>query len=187
MGLRILRSKHWMLSEDDEHKQYFLRDNDGYMMSKADTIQTLHKILNFYNSLTEEDIQEYNCSVGQGHKEYYERMQKEVEKRQSEPKPGFMFIIKKVGEPLYKIKYGTERSKYDKTRSLENRLKNLRAEDPHPIELFKAYPLVDNPVAIHRKIRDRYSAIRDDFGFYILNVKDLQHIDEHIRKYEING
>ncbi|HHT7239517.1 MULTISPECIES: hypothetical protein [Bacillus] len=33
MGLRILRSKHWMLSEDDEHKQYFLRDNAGYMCS----------------------------------------------------------------------------------------------------------------------------------------------------------
>ncbi|MEK0224549.1 GIY-YIG nuclease family protein [Bacillus proteolyticus] len=174
-----------MLSEDDEHKQYFLRDNDGYMMSKADTIQTLYKILNFYDSLSEEDIQEYNRSVGQEHKEYYKRMQKEVEERQSKPKPGFMFIIKKVGEPLYKIKYGTERSKYDKTRSLENRLKNLRDEDPHPIELVKAYPLVNNPVAIHRKIMDRYGSTRDKFGFYILNAKNLQHIDEHIGKYEI--
>ncbi|ARJ25832.1 hypothetical protein B7492_32880 (plasmid) [Bacillus mycoides] len=185
MGSRMLRSKHWMLSEDDEHKQYFLRDNDGYMMSKADTIQTLYKILDFYDSLTEEDIQEYNRSVGQVHKEYYERMKKEVEERKNKPKPGFMFIIKKVGEPLYKIKYGTERSKYDKTRSLENRLKNLRDEDPHPIELVKAYPLVDNPVAIHRRLMDRYGSTRDNFGFYILNAKNLKHIDEYIEKYEI--
>lgn len=97
---------------DTEDGKKVIADNHGTIMDRETAYSTMCSILDFYESLSDVEITEYNKQLIKERYEYYEVMKGDIEEKlqkEREYKPTYMFIIKTVDEPCYKFKFGGHR------------------------------------------------------------------------------
>ncbi|MFJ7554720.1 hypothetical protein ACIQXZ_12565 [Bacillus thuringiensis] len=182
---------HWAIWNTEDGKKVFA-DNRGKIMDKATAYETMRLISEFYDSVSDEDISEFNKELK---KDQYEDLKereeanKKQQEREREYKPTYMFIIKKVNEPCYKFKFGgyrvygyVDEQKRLNTikKQLDRRLDNIDKESEVPIELVDSFIYVHNAPGIHKHILETYGSFRDEFDWYVLEDKVLAKIINYI-------
>lgn len=161
-------------------------------MDRSAVYETMRSILEFYDSVSDSEITEFNKELQKEQYEYFEAMENQrTEQLQKgrKYKPTYIFIIKKVDEPCYKFKFGDHRirvfrneNKFQKIQEqLDFRLANIEKESEVPIELVDSFIYVHNAPGIYRHILEAYRGFRDEFDWYVLEDNLLDEIIRFIK------
>ncbi len=187
----------WTVWNTEDGKKV-IADNNGRIMDREAVYETMRSILEFYDSVSDSEIIEFNKELQKEQYEYFEAMEnqrKEQRQKEREYKPTYMFIIKKVDEPCYKFKFGGHRIRgYANEKrltmiqeQLDFRLANIEKESEVPIELVNSFLYVHNAPGIYRYILETYGSFRDEFDWYVLEDKFLDGIIKYIKKEILEG
>lgn len=182
---------HWAVWNTEDGKKVFA-DNHGVIMDKATAYETMRLISEFYDSVSDADISEFNKELKKEQYEGFKEREEENKKQQEyerQYKPTYMFIIKRTDESCYKFKFGGHRvrvfrneNKLEKIQEqLDLRLDNLEKESEVPIELVDSYIYVHNAPGVHKHILETYGHFRDEFDWYVLEDELLAEIINYIK------
>lgn len=176
---------HWAVWNTEDGKKVFA-DNRGKIMDKATAYETMRLISEFYDSVSDEDISEFNKELKKEQYEDFkerEEANKKQQEREREYKPTYMFIIKKVNEPCYKFKFGgyRETNLMKIQQQLDRRLDNIEKESEVLVELVDSFIYVHNAPGVHKHILETYGHFRDEFDWYMLEGKLLAEIINYIK------
>lgn len=177
---------HWAVWNTEDGKKVFA-DNRGAIMDKTTAYETMRLISEFYDSVSDADISEFNKELKI---EQYEDLKEreEANKKQQEYerqyKPSYMFVIKKADESCYKFKFGGYREKnlMKIQEQLDLRLDNIDKESEVPIELVDSFIYVHNAFGVHKHILETYGHFRDEFDWYVLDDELLAEIIDYIKE-----
>ncbi|MGQ8827057.1 hypothetical protein ACUTUE_27845 [Bacillus sp. NA_146.1] len=182
---------HWAVWNTEDGKKVFA-DNFGSIMDRETAYKTMCSIVDFYESISDDEIAEFNKHLKKDQHEDLKRREKLREKKQEHEKkykPTYMFIIKKVDEPCYKFKFGGHRVfDHNNKRKLNTiqeqldfRLDNLEKESEVPIELEESFIYVHNAQGIYSHILEKFRSFRDEFDWYVLDDELLAEIIDYIK------
>lgn len=158
----MFRSNLYIKFEDDN----FLRENGGFIVGLEDYKALINSTKDFHETVTAEQIDEYNEQIRQAQHEEYERSR-------NTPKPK-----KIVNGYLYFVQADNAHFKIGVTTNLKSRMKSLQVASPNNLVL-KAYIEFNNyeKDEVYEAEREAHIYFDDDWltgEWFDISLKDIQ-------------
>ncbi len=145
----------------------FPTDQGGLFRTSQESKEIKRKIDNFYNLLSDDDIEEYNRKVAD-HEYPRKQIESAAEEEQWTRKPvkGYVYLLHHDG--LYKI---------GRAKNLSKRLMQISPRMPHEVTLIH-FIEADDMIGMESRLHERYADKRMNGEWFALSAADVQEIQD---------